>query len=76
MRCRREARFAFVRLAYRIPGLARVMPLSTIRSNSGLGATSKAVGPLDLLGDDELPQALGEVDHPLFLADPDGLAPA
>src|SRR5262249_46491501 len=31
-------------------------------------------GPLDLLGDDELPQALGEVDLPLFLAHPDGLA--
>ena len=50
------------------------MPLSAIFNVSALGATSKAVGPLDLLGDDELPQALGEVHHPLFLADPDRVA--
>ena len=50
------------------------MPLSAIFKLLGVGGDLEGGGPLDLLGDDELPQALGEVHHPFFLADPDRVA--
>ena len=58
---------------HRMPCSGRVIPFSAIRSNSGLGAFSNADGPFNFLGDHELPQALGEVNHSLFLAQPDRL---
>ena len=49
------------------------MPLSAIFSASGLGATSKAVARSINSVLDQVLQAHGEVLHPLFLADADGV---
>ena len=50
-----------------------VIPLSAIFKDSTLGRDLEGGRPLDLLFLDELLEALGEVLHPLFLADPDGV---